>query len=215
MRGLGLFLTIAGMIGVFVWVFVPVASEDSHPFYQQVYCMEAEAFIVRTSAASGGGTNYTFWCESEDRTLRDVTGVLIVSGIGGGGLVTALGFMMLFMFRGKPTVTVSTPQVFTMSTSSGQKGWQGVQVGSPASDLIQMDDGVIKMPGMEIRLDQMPGIDPKHFQQSGFQMQEDLSFAESLRQLDEARNAGLITAGEYELLRRKIMDRFEDRSDGM
>lgn len=196
MRVLGVLLIVVGFILVFAWIFGPAISKDLIPLYEQVYCRDGEEFVTRTGPSSDGGTNYTFHCNGDDRRTRDVTAIMILSGTGAGLGLLFIGVMMVVSgYRRRMPWIVDLTQ--TLRTGKTTANW------------VQTDDNVIKVAGVEIRMDGTTAA------ASGmFQLHEDLSFTESLKQLDEARDAGLVTLVEYDRLRRKILSRFEDRTDG-
>lgn len=213
MRGCGLFLILLGLVLMFGVGFGAAASESIRQPLAPIFCSAEEQFV--TDSQVDEIKNQTrFYCESDDRQIRNVTGRVILFFT-----LTGLAPILLgawFLGRNIPSRQEHNPTLFYTTTTSEQprvfaqkiiihNGKQQVftsdrtnnQTFTGTMDMADMgisfDGSTFKMPGIEIRLDELPQMENRET------IRQD-----TLRQLQEARDAGLISEEEFERFRQNL-----------
>ncbi|NWF70378.1 MAG: SHOCT domain-containing protein [Chloroflexi bacterium] len=238
MAKLFLLLGIILMIGGFAWLFIFVAGPDvaaSNPtisgFMSSVFCQSGETLrqeygpYVSGTFGRGGGRSVEFYCVNGEGDERDVTGNSVLIGIGGfaapfiGGLLMTIiaGTAMAAGATRRLTQSMLNP-VFSNARATSMPGQTGF-----SATVIQNGQQVPLTPEMAQQVqqalggvfDNMQNLQNVQGQLSSFnsaapQQTSGGDLVSRLRQLDDARNAGLLSADEYDRLRKEILDNLKD-----
>ncbi|MBI1281992.1 MAG: hypothetical protein GC179_27955 [Anaerolineaceae bacterium] len=185
---LGIVLMIVGFVALFGIIVIPVLppTEDNvsvNNYLQQLLCNPGEKFVreqYQTHDSDGTGYSMTPYCVNSERQREDVTGKWVLYGGGGFTLFFLLGLVL---------------------TISGAKGAVQSQINT---FIPQYSSGSVN--GVGITLD---GLTSEKLQSLKTQMQAfstggDLTT--KLRQIQEAKDKGLISSDEYDRLRQRILD---------
>jgi len=212
---LGILLIILSIIVLIGALLVPEVVKPFAP----LFCKEGETLRGETGSTStvrGTSISTAYFCVDKEGQQRRVTDQVT--------LATTLVFLVVFfaglgfilggaarLARKTMRETVGTmafgqPQVFqagdgvTVVTSNASTT-------NPADETVRelmegLKQGVIRMKGMEVRLDHLP--------QGTVISEPDEKFnlTDALQQLENARASGLITEDEYQKMRKKILERF-------
>jgi hypothetical protein len=223
MSKLAIFLGIILMIGAFALLFVlviPVEGLQSNPTIiaakNSLFCEPGERYVEDIGALiSGSGTRafgreLTIYCEDSEGQQRDVTTQAVTTIIGAFGLPFGLGLTLTLVggivafagwTRRLAGGAMSNVPVTVYSNTPGQ----GVKY---TTTTIRMNDQEIPAEAAEVIKQVMAG-----FQASAESFQADGSndtLVAKLRQLEEARDAGLISAIEYDRMRQQILDSMKE-----
>jgi len=185
---IGILLMLVGFAALFGIIVIPVLppTEDNvsiNNYLQTLLCNPGEKFVRQQyQTRDSDGTNYSMtpYCVNSERQRQDVTGKWVLYGGGGFTLFFLLGLML---------------------TISGAK--RAVQ-GQINTFIPQYTSGTVN--GFEVNLD---GLTSEKLQALKTQMQAfstggDLTT--KLRQIQEAKDKGLISSDEYDRLRQRILD---------
>jgi hypothetical protein len=220
MGKLAIFLGILLIIGAFVALFalvIPVEYLQSNPqviaLKNSLFCEPGESYVEELSRfiiSSGTdlfGREVRMYCEDREGEQRDVTTQAVTTIIGAFGLPFGLGLALLligiiFAAVGWTRRLASVSNV-PVTVYSNQPGQPGVQY---STTTVRMNDQQIPPEAAEIIKQVMGG-----FQASAQSFQSgDDSLVTKLRQLDEARDAGLISSTEYDRMRQQILDNMKE-----
>lgn len=207
-------------IGIAVAVLVTLLVGTEVPPINQImaslFCETGEAFTVSSTRLNSNTYNMTYACTIAGESKRDVTPdvVLLVVIVFSAVVIIGIGFMIAGargLARGKIRAATNAVgfdlpmnQPFTRSTSSTVITLDGKTV--QASDLPpetarQLND-MLNLAGM--KLDALTRDQVVSGTSVGSGMTSDLT--SRLKQIEQARDAGLITEDEYSRLRREILD---------
>jgi hypothetical protein len=226
---LGVFLILAAIALLLVLVILPILpgandNRDVLKFFASILCepgerAEIEVIVTRDS----DGTGYTPYttCVGREGERTDASGKHLVIAMAAFTMPFLIGLFMVILnanaLQREWRENAWRPD--RDSTRNARVGFPQVKVvhgASPemfaASPQVEMKDGVLKVDGIEIRMD---GIDPervKMFQGTSSVMMGGAqtgtsSLAERLKEIQEALNAGLISQDEYDRLRQEILDK--------
>lgn len=152
---------------------------------------------------SGSGQTTDFFCvdnEGDEENVTDTVIIIILVGFGG-----LLGTGILMIFIGARMVVNRVTQSFT-NTLFEQQNIGNVQTSSSTFDLRQNSS--------DFNQTQIPPQTQAQIQsvlsQVGDAFGNNDSLADKLRQLDEAKQQGLISQSEYEHTRQAILDSMDD-----
>lgn len=227
---LGIILIVAAIGLLLILVVLPVLpGSNDNPgvlnFFASILCEAGErAEIEVVVTTDNDGTGYTPYttCIGREGERTDASGKHLLIAVAAFTVPFLIGlFMIIFNARqarrevidtwqtGQEMIRVIQDGVKTGSASASSFSTSGF-FGTPQ---IEFKDGVLKVDGVEIP---MQGITPdqlKVFQTTspvmmGGTMQTSAgNLAAKLKEIQEARDAGLITSEEYERLRQEILDK--------
>lgn len=208
----GILLMGVGFVMLFAVIVIPVLPQTNDSaavtnYLTPLLCNAGEKLIREQyqGYARDGGTNYSMtpYCVNSEHQKEDVTGRWVLLGVG--------GFLVPFLLGLLITI---------VSASLAQQRWlnQGVPNSSGGRDFaiyssgngvrnVDFSDGTLKVNGFEIKMD---GLTQDKINALKAQMQTmsggggDLT--SRLKQLQEAKDNGLITSDEYDRARQKILD---------
>lgn len=184
---IGVLLMVLGFVALFGVIVIPVipSTEDNvsiNNYLQTLLCNSGEKFVreqYQTQDSDGTSYSMTPYCINSERQRQDVTDKWVL--MGGGGFA-------LFFFFG------------LMLTIGGAKRAVSNQLGAL---IPQYTTGTIN--GFEVNLD---GLTPEKIQDLKMQIRSagtgDLTA--KLRQLQDAKDKGLISTDEYDRVRQRILD---------
>lgn len=144
------------------------------------------------------GTSYSMTptCINSERQREDVTGKWVL--IGGGAFVFPFLIGMFLTISGASAVAKRR-----IANSLGNPAYTYVNTsGMPASG-VEYKDGVLKVGGMQIKMD---NLNPENIKAQMGISTGGSDLTEKLRQLQEAKDNGLISSSEYDRMRQKILD---------
>lgn len=233
---LGVALIIAAVVILLIIVVVPVlplfeenATIDA--YLQTMLCAPNQSIIREqySGPSSEGGTSYSMnvYCTDRELVRDDVTGKWVIVGAVAFVIPLLLGILLLVIRSPRRMIQdelfgTSDDWGSTVGTSGTTRTVQtpGMTVTTFNSGPINMDqpleikEGVVRFGGIEMKV---PGLTADRVQALQNQMQahnvfgamsggDELSLADKLKQLQEARDAGLLSADEYDRLRQQILD---------
>jgi hypothetical protein len=212
------FLILAGGIAFFVIAL----SGPENPYMKQIFtpivCEENEELVqwlgryIPRSGSSGGGREMAFYCEDSEGEERDVTGSVV--GIMAAGFAIPLILTIVLVIVGSTMAATSRMKRLSQNVF-GNTVWNTMGNTQSSMTVVDLRDGSY----------QSGEIPPEKLAQAK-QIMDSLGFgnafpttmgaaggaslAERLKQLDEARNQGLITQDEYERSRQSILDNIDN-----
>jgi hypothetical protein len=211
------FLILAGGIAFFVialsgpenpWmarIFTPIVCEENEELVQWL-----GRYIPR-SGSSSGGREVAYYCEGSEGEQRDVT--VSVVGIMAAGFAIPLVVTILLFIVGSTMAATSRMKRLSQNVF-GNTVWNTMGNAQSSMTVVDLRDGSFQngeIPSEKLAqakqiLDSMGfnGAFPTAMTGGG------ASLAERLKQLDEARNQGLITQDEYECSRQSILDNIDN-----
>jgi hypothetical protein len=226
---LGILLMLIAFAALFLIVLLPTMSPEN-PFVlnmlEAVVCdpgQKAEVEVQVTHDSDGTGYTPILTCIGREGERIDASGKHF-----GIGVVTFIVPFLLGLFltiAGAGRRSRITPQTVWMPGSNPQQvGFTSGAVSSSSmssgtvfnsSPKIEVKDGVLNVDGIEIRMD---GLKPEHLKVfeglSPVVMTGSMSasggavtLAAKLKEIQEARDSGLITNAEYDKLRQEILDK--------
>ncbi len=144
------------------------------------------------------GTSYSMTptCINSERQREDVTVKWVL--IGGGAFVIPflIGLFLTIWGAGRAAKR-------RIANSLGNPGYNVVNTsGMPASNM-EFKDGVLKVGGMQLKMDH---LNPENIKAQMGMSAGGGDLTEKLRQLQEAKDNGLISSSEYDRMRQKILD---------
>ncbi len=210
---IGILLIVVALIVLFGIIVIPVLppTEDDaniNNYLQTLLCDPGEKFVreqYQTRDSDGIGYSMTPYCINSERQREDVTGKWVLYGGGGFTVFFLIGLVMLIA-GASSTARRRTGQPFqSIPNSYGGTDFAMFNAGGSNPKNIDFQDGVLKVNGFEIKMD---GLTPEKIQAMKAQMQADGGgdLTAKLRQLQEAKDNGLISSSEYDRLRQKILD---------
>lgn len=222
--GLGCLLMIAAMVLLFGLVVIPVIPQTANistidNYLKAILCQPTDRLIRDQYSyydydSDGGGTAFSMnvYCENAAEQREDVTGKWTLISIGAFLAPFLLG-LLLFIIGVTRRAMKATQQIGNLVTTSGFAGSpQQVVVtryGSSSSPIegLDINEGVLKVGGMEIPLNNYSAQQVGTLsRQTGQPAPGETTLAAKLRQLQEARDAGLISMDEYDRVRKEILD---------
>lgn len=216
---LGVLLILVAVGLLIVMVVVPVLPNTAQNptidrYLAQILCRPGETVVreqYTTSRRDGTGYSANLYCVDNENQRRDETGKWVIISAVAFVIPLLVGIFVLNLGRMRVHKVVfdgniggsSMPGVTFTQFSSG------IGASSPIEGL-EINEGSFKFGGMEIRVD---SLTPERVQTLRQQMQSVMqngasagNLTEKLRQLQETRDAGLISSEEYEGLRKEILD---------
>lgn len=219
--GCGCFLIILSMVLLFAIIVIPVipltAENRTIDDYLKTLLCEPSQRLVReqysTTDFDGTGYSMTVFCETSKNVREDVTAKWTIYGI--------IGFLAPFLF-GLLLFLVGIVRRATKAVGMGNLvGASGFGVnpqmvvtryGTSTSPVegIDYQGGVLKVGGMQVDLNSLSSQAAQAAQ--AYQQPQDSpkpgsdTLATKLKQIQEARDAGLISSSEYDRLRQEILD---------
>lgn len=210
---LGILFIIAAVGLLIVMVVIPVLPNTAEnatidDLLARIVCNPGETLIREqySRASNRGGTSYSanLYCINNENQRRDETVRWVVISAAAFVIPLLLGIFILNLraFQMRRVVFNTAPGVTVTHFSTSSSG------SSPIEGL-EINEGGIKFGGMEVRVD---SLTPERVQALRQQMQSVVqnnggdNLAGKLRQLQETRDAGLISGEEYERLRKEVLD---------
>jgi hypothetical protein len=226
---LGIILIAVAIGLLLILVILPILpGSNDNPgvlnFFASILCESGERaeieVVVSTDSEGTGYTPYTT-CIGREGERTDASGKHLIIAIAAFTVPFLIGlFMIIFNARqarrevvdtwqtGQEMVRVMQDGIKTGTASASSFSTSGF-FGTPQ---IEFKDGVLKVDGVEIPMQGMSADQIKVFQTTspvmmGGTMQSSAgNLAAKLKEIQEARDAGLITSEEYERLRQEILD---------
>lgn len=200
-------------------VFFTMLPEDlkSNPTVETInntlFCDPGERYVESIGALVFGsgtrplGREYDIYCENSEGQQRDVTerSILIIAGsfVGlfvSGLILVLIGIIAVSARISRRVITTSAGPTTVFSTSPGR----GVQY---SSTVVHLNDKEIPPEAADM-IRQM--FDSMQTASTQMQPSSGGDLVSKLRQLEEARDANLISQTEYDRLRQQILDRADD-----
>ncbi|MEZ4669221.1 MAG: SHOCT domain-containing protein [Anaerolineae bacterium] len=220
---LGVVLIIAAVVFLIIAVVVPVVPNTADnkaidDFMARILCNPGESLVREqyvTRDSDGTGYSATIYCINNERQRREATDKWILGSMAIFGISLCAGIAFIIWGSMRAARSVQTTVYATSGSKVGQPGvtvQQFSSFGDSSSpiDGLEINEGGIKFGGMEIRMDSLTSERVQTLRQ---QMQSAMQsgtgsgdLSSKLRQLQEARDAGLITGDEYERLRKEVLD---------
>jgi hypothetical protein len=218
---LGVVLIIIAVLLLVGWIVIPVIPQTADNttidgLLAQVLCQPNDTVIrEQYSRRDYDGTSYSMdiYCQNSERQREDVTGKWAILGAGLFTVPFLIGlFMIIFssIRNGVRMQQTALGNVFMVDTgklknSDNANSW----VVSSYSDKIKtsdfgFSDGKFRMGGIEINM----GLSPEHEKMIQEATNKSSTLKDTLQQLQEAYDAGLLQEDEYQRLRQEAMDRF-------
>jgi hypothetical protein len=203
------------------WIVIPVIPQTADNatidnFLARVLCQPNETVIrEQYSWSDYDGTSYSMnvYCQNLERQREDVTGKWAILGAGVFMVPFLIGLFMIIFTASRSATRIqqnALNSVFDMSSgklknSDNASGWTV----STFSDKIKTNDfgfsdGKFRMGGIEVNM----GLSPEHQKMIQQATNNANTLKDTLQQLQEAYDAGLLQEDEYQRLRQEAMDRF-------
>jgi hypothetical protein len=233
MRGLrivlGILLMVIAFGALFLFVLLPTMAPDN-PFtlrlLETFVCdsgQKAEVQVRVTHDSDGTGYTPILTCIGREGERIDASGKHF-----GIGMITfivpfLIGLFLVIVGAGRNRRSApqtqwmpgSNPVGFSSGAVSSSSSFSsGGTVFNTSSPKIEVKDGVLNVDGIEIRMD---GLKPEHLQffegkspivmSTSMGMSGAVTLAAKLKEIQEARDSGLITSEEYDKLRQEILDK--------
>jgi hypothetical protein len=212
------FLILAGGIAFFVIALSGPENPWMARIFTPIVCEENEELVqwfgryIPRSGSSSGGTETAYFCEDNEGEQRDVT-VSVVGIMAAGFAIPLVVTIILFMVG---TTMAATSRMKRLSQNVfGNTVWNTMGNAQSSMTVVDLRDGSYqsgeippeKLAQAKQILDSMGfnGAFP-----SVMGAASSATLAERLKQLDEARNQGLITQDEYERSRQSILDNIDN-----
>jgi hypothetical protein len=217
-------IAIAILVVVMVIPVLPMTAEnrDVDNYLQALLCQPTDRIVrEQYSFTDRDGTNFSMdvYCETVEGQREDVTGKWVLFSMIGFAVPLLIG-IGAFILAGRrraissdtfPGVALGTPTSFsTGSTPQVVVTRYGGGSSSPVEG-VEFKDGVLKVGGMQISMggfspEQIETLKRQAAQAQGQTPSGDTDFVAKLKQIQEARDAGLISSAEYDHLRQEILD---------
>jgi hypothetical protein len=222
---LGILLMLVAFAALFVIVLLPTIDPGNAfalDLLQNIACdpgQKAEVEVVVTRDSDGTGYTPYLTCIGREGERIDASGKHFGVGIISFTVPFLIGLFMTI--AGAKSRSQPSPQTMWKEGSIPHEGFTTGVVSSSSSfssgtsfnpsPKVEVKDGVLNVDGLEIRMD---GLKPEHLHV--FQGQSPLimsggsgasTLAAKLKEIQEARDAGLISSEEYDRLRAEILDK--------
>ena len=209
---LGVLLMVAAMGLLIFFVGVRSSMQDNQSvvdLQNRLFCNPNETYVevlggyIRNSTGTGGGRQFTAYCENSENQRRDVT--LRAFGIMAGAF--AIPFVLgLFLFIGGVGAFARRKVTNMISTFPIQAGQAAIR-----TSVVQMDKGDIDAGNVgEMLQEVFSRLQNANYTVVSSSMGGADDLTEKLRQLKEARDSNLISQDEYERIRAAILDKLDD-----
>ncbi len=210
---LGVLLILVACAALVVIIVVPVLPplEDNatvDTYLAAILCKPNEKMVreqYTTRDVEGTGYSMTPYCVNSERQQEDVTGKWVL--VGGGGFVIPflLGLFLVIAGASAAARRQSEKIIQSIPKSYGGSGFSVINASGVQPQDVEFRDGVLKVGSFELNLEGLTAEKIKAMQaQVISNAGGDLTT--KLRQLQEARDNGLISSSEFETMRRKILD---------
>ena len=206
----GILLMVVAFVALFGIIVIPVLppTQDNatvNNYLTPLLCQPGEHLIREqyvTHDSDGTGYSMTPYCVNSERQREDVTGRWVL--IGGGGFIVPflLGLLITIVSAARRQQNALFQSV---PNSYGGTDFAVFSSGNNTKT-IGFGDGAIKVNGFEIKMD---GLTQDKINALKSQMQANMGGGDlttKLKQLQEAKDNGLISSDEYDRLRQKILD---------
>ncbi len=148
----------------------------------------------------------TPYCVNSERQREDVTGRWVLIGAGGFVVPFLIGLFTLISSASAAAHRRTTQAFEAFSNNYSGADFAVMNTSSSNVQNIDFQDGALSVNGFQVKLD---GLTPEKVQALKAQMQaaaEGGDLTTKLRQLQDAKDKGLISSDEYDRLRQKILD---------
>lgn len=214
--GFGCLFMVAAMAALALLVVIPVipqtAENRSVDDYLTALLCEPGGRVVREQYSytdfDGTGFSMTVFCETGKNAREDVTGKWTLFGIVAFLVPFLLGLLLFIVgITRRAMKAVNSGGMVRVGGFSGSPNVVVTPYGSSTSPVegIEFDDGVLRVGGVQVTTG---GFAPRQVDSFGQPATpaDAPSLAAKLRQIQEARDAGLISQEEYDRLRQEILD---------
>ncbi|MBZ0288857.1 MAG: SHOCT domain-containing protein [Anaerolineae bacterium] len=227
---LGILLMLIAFAALFLIVLLPTIQPDNAfalNLLQSLACdpgQKAEVEVIVTRDSDGTGYTPYLTCIGREGERIDASGKHFAIGMISFLIPFLIGLFMTI--AGAQRRSRPSPQTIWKEGSIPQEGFTTGVVSSSSSSIssgktfnpspkVEVKDGALNVDGIEIRMD---GLKPEHLQvfqgQSPVIMSSGMTsasgavtLAAKLKEIQEARDAGLISSEEYDRLRQEILDK--------
>jgi hypothetical protein len=228
---LGILLMLIAFAALFLLVIFPTMQPEN-PFVlnllEAVVCdsgQRAEVEVQVTHDSDGTGYTPILTCIGREGERIDASGKHFGIGVIAFLVPFLIGLFMTIAGAGRAARgSRSTPQTIWKEGSVPQVGFTSGALSSSSagsgtvfnpSPHVEVKDGVLNVDGIEIRMD---GLKPEHLKvfeglspivmsSSTSASSGAVTLAAKLKEIQEARDSGLITSAEYDKLRQEILDK--------
>jgi hypothetical protein len=231
---LSILLMVVAIVAMIVLIVLPLAMQDDPAVLNMMAAIacepgqRAEIDVIVTEDYEGTGYTPQLWCIGREGERVDASGKHLLIAMVVFGVPLLLGIFTIIItasraqkrgFRTIPPQTEwkqgSKPEYqegFTTGRVSSSSSFSSGPVVSTGS-FAEVKDGVLNIAGMKIPLD---GLKPDQIQfvtgmitgdMSGADGSNATTLAAKLKEIQDARDAGLITAAEFDRLRQEILDK--------
>ena len=207
---IGILLMVVGFGVLFGVIVIPVLpqTEDNATvtnYLTPILCNPGEKLIREqyvTHDSDGTGYSMTPYCVNSERQKEDVTGRWVLIGAGGFIVPFLLGLLLTIVSAARRQQNALFQAV---PNSYGGTDFAMFSSGNN-SNPVGFNNGTLKVNGFEIKMDGLTQdkIDALKSQMQTLSGGGDLTT--KLKQLQEAKDNGLISSDEYDRLRQKILD---------
>lgn len=203
-------VAVAILFGIIVIPVLPLTQDNASVdnYLAALLCKSGEKMVrEQYSTRDSRGTSYSMtpYCVNSERQREDVSGKWVLYGAGGFVVPFLVGLTLIIVGANR-AVRQQQAAIFESFGQPGTHANVTVIKGSTFNPQVDFTDGVLKVNGLKIRMEDLSPdkveVLKTHFQSvSGT---TDLSA--KLKQIQDAKDKGLISYDEYERLRQKILD---------
>ncbi|MBA3869072.1 MAG: SHOCT domain-containing protein, partial [Anaerolineae bacterium] len=206
-------LMVVGFVSLLAVIVIPVlpSTVDNASvtnYMTSLLCQPGEKLVreqYKTHDSDGNGYSMTPYCVNSERQREDVTGRWVLIGVGGFLAPFLIGLLMLVVGASAASRRQHTSRFQAVPNSYGGTDFAMFNSGNGTKQ-IDFDDGTLKVNGFEIKMD---GLTQEKIEALKSQMQVSAGGGDlttKLKQIQDAKDNGLISSDEYDRLRKKILD---------
>lgn len=211
---LGILLIIVACAALCVIVVVPVLpplkDNTTVDTYLAVLLCKPNETLVREQYSfrdfDGRSYSMTPFCINSERQKEDVNLKWVIVGAGSFVIPFLIGLFLVIWGAASIARRQAAKLLKSIPDSHGGTGFTVSSASGSMPQGMDFRDGVLNIGGFQMKLD---GLTPEKIQALKAQMQTAAGsgdLTEKLRQLQQARDNGLISSSEYDRLRQKILD---------
>lgn len=207
----GVLLIVAGLVALFAIIVIPVlpptqnnASIDN--FLAALVCKPNEKLVREQYQRSDSrGTSYSMtpYCVNSERQREDVTAKWALMGMGGFLVPFFIGLGLLIWGLTRAAKRRIETQ---MGSAFGDTGFTVMDARGTIQKQISFQDGGLKINGIDIQLDSLTPEKIEALKQQLRSVTGQGDLASKLKQIQDAKDQGLISSDEYDRLRQHILD---------
>ena len=211
---LGLLFIGLAVAVLFAVIVIPVlpSTEDSatvNDYLTPLLCQPGEKLIrEQYHMRDSRGTSYSMtpYCVNSERQREDVTGRWVLIGGGGFAVLLLIGIFVIIAGATAAARRLTSQTFQAFPNSYGGTDFTVINSSGNTPKNIDFSNGTLKINGFEIKMD---GLTQDKINALKAQMQANMGGGDlttKLKQLQEAKDNGLISSDEYDRLRQKILD---------